>query len=254
MKNLNNHVAIISGALGDIGRAIALELAARGAHIALGDILPDDAATSLLSELEQRGVRACYHRVDVADDAAVFGWVEAVERELGTPDLIVPNAAIVTMADICTVTPAQWRRELAINLDGAFYLAQSAAQQLLRAKKPGRIVFIGSWAAHRPHPPLPTYAVAKAGLRMLMQSLAIELAPHDILVNEVAPGYVDAGLSGKIFDEQPAVKASSLAKVPVRRLIAPADVAFQVAHLCDPENRHTTGSVVLMDGGLSLLS
>jgi NAD(P)-dependent dehydrogenase (short-subunit alcohol dehydrogenase family) len=96
------------------------------------------------------------------------------------------------------------------------------------------------------------YSVSKAGLRMLCQCMALELAPHHITVNEIAPGYVDAGLSGKIFDANPALREEARAKVPNRELISAAEVAAQVAYLCDPENRHITGSTLLMDGGLSL--
>jgi len=253
MKTLENQTAIISGALGDIGRSIARELASRGAAVALGDVRSETDAQPFLDELKNSGFRARYDCVDVSDADAVNHWIENVENEFGAPNLIVPNAAIVTLEGIRTVTSEQWRRELNINLDGAFHLAQSASLRLLHHQKSGRIVFIGSWAAHAPHPHIPAYSVAKAGLRMLMKCLALDLAPHDILVNEVAPGYVDAGLSGKIFDENPQMRAEAEAKVPVRRLISSGEVALEVAHLCEPQTRHTTGSVVLMDGGLSLL-
>jgi NAD(P)-dependent dehydrogenase (short-subunit alcohol dehydrogenase family) len=82
--------------------------------------------------------------------------------------------------------------------------------------------------------------------------MALELGPHGILVNEVAPGYVDAGLSGRFFNEQPGSRENAERRVPIHKLIVPQDVALQVAHLCDPENKHMTGSVLLMDGGLSL--
>jgi len=253
MKTLENQTAIISGALGDIGRAIARELASRGAAVALGDVRPQNDAQPFLDELKADGFEARYSQVDVSDADAVTCWVEEVENTFGVPNLIIPNAAIVTLENIRSVTPEQWRRELNINLDGAFHLAQSGALRLLEKQKSGRIVFIGSWAAHAPHVHLPAYSVAKAGLRMLMKCLALDLAPEDILVNEVAPGYVDAGLSGKIFNENPKLRAEAEAKVPVRRLISSQEVALEVAHLCEPQTRHTTGSVVLMDGGLSLL-
>lgn len=254
VQQLAGRVAIISGAVGDIGAAIARELAARGAAIALGDIAEASRAAPLLEELRNTGAGARYDIVDVSDPEAVAAWVGRVEEAFGAPDLIIPNAAIVTLRGVAAITPAQWQRELNINLDGAFYLAQSAAQRLLHHQRPGRIVFIGSWAGHAPHVALPTYCVGKAGLRMLMKCMALELAPHDILVNEVAPGWVDAGLTGRIYDDNPGSREDSRAKVPVRRLIAPGEVAYEVAHLCDPAVRHTTGSVALMDGGLSLLS
>lgn len=253
MGNLSGHIAIISGGLGDIGRAIGAELAQRGADIAIGDILTPDKAQPLLAEIHALGRRARYDRVDVSDAVAVREWVAAVEADFGVPDLIIPNAAIATLADIRAITPEQWDREIRVNLYGVYHLAQAGALRLLEHKKPGRIVFIGSWAAHAPHTHIPAYCVAKAGLRMLCRCMAADLAKDEILVNEVAPGYVDAGLSGRIFKEQPEMRAKAERTVPIGRLIQPEEVAMQVAHLCDPTNRHMTGSILLMDGGLSLL-
>jgi NAD(P)-dependent dehydrogenase (short-subunit alcohol dehydrogenase family) len=252
MSNLKGHIAIISGGLGDIGRAIALDLARRGADISIGDVLEVDKASKLLGEIRKLDRRAQYYRVDVSDAKGVNQWVADTERDLGTATLIIPNAAIVTLADFRSVTSEQWNRELRINLDGAFHLAQTGTQELLTKKKEGRVVFIGSWAAHYPHTHIPAYCAAKAGLRMLCKCMALELAPHGILVNEVAPGYVDAGLSAKLMDLKPGARERAASDVPIQKLILPEDVALQVAHLCDPENKHMTGSVVLMDGGLSL--
>ena len=254
MAELMGSVAVISGGLGDIGQAIARELAARGAAVAISDVRPAADAELFLSELRAEGKRARYDVVDVTDAAIVAAWIQAVEEDFGVPDLIIPNAAIVTLRNWETVTPDEWTRELNINLTGSFHLAQHGAKRLRAAEKPGRIVFVGSWAAHAAHPNIVAYSVAKAGLRMLMQCLALELAPHGILVNEVAPGYVDAGLSGRIFDDNPGTREIAAARVPTHELISAAEVAAQVAHLCDPMNRHVTGSVLLMDGGLSLVT
>jgi NAD(P)-dependent dehydrogenase (short-subunit alcohol dehydrogenase family) len=247
-------VAIISGGLGDIGQAIALELARRGADIAVCDLLEPQRAEALRVEVEALGRRLRYDRVDVSDALAVARWVMAVEAELGVANLIVPNAAIVTQADSRAITPEQWSRELRVNLDGAFYLAQAGVARLLEHKRPGRVVFVGSWAAHAPHTHIVAYCAAKAGLRMLGRCMALELASHNILVNEVAPGYVDAGLSAQIFRDQPERRARAERTVPLGTLISAEEVAAQVAYLCDPANRQITGSVLLLDGGLSLLT
>ncbi len=254
MTMLSGQTAIISGGAGDIGSAIARALARQGANVALGDIVEAERVESLLMELRALGRRARYDRVDVGDAQAVADWVTAAATECGAPTLIVPNAAIVTLKDLQSLMPQEWERELQINLNGAFYLAQAAARRLLRDQSPGRIVFVGSWAAHAVHTGLPAYCVAKAGLRMLCKCLALELAPHGILVNEVAPGYVDAGLTGRIFEARPERRENALTTVPNHALITADEVAAQVAHLCDPANRHMTGSVLLMDGGLSLVS
>jgi len=249
---LKGNVALISGGLGDIGRAIALELASRGADVALGDVLDSTKATGLLDTLSSKGVRARYDRVDVSDANAVRQWIDTVERDIGLPSLIVPNAAIVNVSDVRSVTPEDWARHMRINLDGSFFLAQMAALKLSAAKKPGRIVIIGSWAGHAPHLKIPAYCASKAALRMGMKCLALEFAKDNILVNEVAPGFVDAGLSGRLFDENPGTREIAAQRVPVKRLITAQEVALQVAWLCDPSNVHVTGSVLLMDGGLSL--
>jgi NAD(P)-dependent dehydrogenase (short-subunit alcohol dehydrogenase family) len=254
METLNGQVALISGGLGDIGRAIAHELAKRGADIALGDVRPTGESENTLAKLRRSGRRARYDQVDVSDATAVADWLRIVEADLGVVTLIIPNAAIVTLKNIHTLSPEEWQRELNINLSGGFYMAQAAALRLVEQKREGRIVFTGSWAAHAPHPHIPAYSVAKAGLRMLCKCMALDLAPHGILVNEVAPGYVNAGLSAQVWQEQPERREQANARVPVKRLIEPEEVALQVAHLCEPANRHTTGSVLLMDGGLSLLT
>lgn len=251
-RSLQGQVGIISGGLGDIGRAVAVELARRGADVAVGDILDPSAADPILRRVRALRRRCRYDRVDVTDAAAVGDWVGRVEADLGVPTLIVPNAAVVSLTSLDRLTPEGWRQELAVNLDGAFHLAHTATRRLLVAGKPGRVVFIGSWAAHTVHTHIPTYCVSKAGLRMLCQCMAAELAPHGIGVNEVAPGYVDAGLSGRHFQADPDSREACRASVPNGALIEAEEVARQVAFLCEPDARHYVGATFVMDGGLSL--
>ncbi|MEO8764177.1 MAG: SDR family oxidoreductase [Ginsengibacter sp.] len=252
-KLFENETAIISGGLGDIGRALAVEFAKEGANIALCDMLVPSYATEFLEELNQFNIKSHYSQVDVVDAEAVKNWILTAEKELGIASIIVANAAIVTYGTIHDITPGQWSRELRVNLDGAFHVTQCATARLLHHGHPGRVVFIGSWAAHSVHPKIPAYCVSKAGLRALCKCMALELAPHNILVNELAPGYVDAGLSGRSFEKDPVMKKESTQKVPVKKLISAQQVAQQVVMLCHPLNEHMTGSTVLMDGGLSLL-
>src|ERR1043166_1699486 len=109
----------------------------------------------------------------------------------------------------------QWQRTIDVNLTGAFFMAQAAARRMVKRKIRGRLVFIGSWAGHVPHPRIAAYGVAKAGLRMAMQCFAIELAPHGILVNEIAPGIVDAGLSAKLMARKPGRREMVRKKIPM---------------------------------------
>lgn len=253
-KDFAGRVALISGGLGDIGRSIARHLAEGGAHIAIGDLHPNDKATLFLEELQSLGIKAVYRIVDIAKADDVRNWVEECQQLLGVPDIIIANAAIVTLANLHELTPQEWEREIAVNLTGPFYQCKFASEKLVASKKPGHIVLIGSWAAHVVHAHIPAYSVSKAGLRMLGKCLALELAPHGILVNEIAPGYVEAGLTAQIWETNPHLRQKSEDKVPVKRLIKAEEVAAQVAHLCKMENRHMTGGTLLMDGGLSLLS
>lgn len=253
-KLFTKRTVLISGGLGDIGRAIAREFARLGANIALGDISPASRAEAFLDELGRFSVATQYTPVDVTDADAVRAWVQTVEDNLGVADLIIANAATVTPKRIHEISPEEWSAEIRVNLDGAFFLTQTATARLLAHRLPGRVVFVGSWAAHAVHPHIPAYSVAKAGLRMLCQCLALELAPHQILVNEIAPGYVNAGLSARFWEKEPALAEQAREQVPIRKLISAEAVARQVIQLCHPDNEHMTGSTLLMDGGLSLLT
>lgn len=253
-KMFSNQTVIISGGLGDIGFAIACEFARQGASVAIGDLLSFDEAREFILKLKRFEIRCHYYQIDVTDAKAIQDWIVDVEHELSIPTIIIANAATATPAGIHQITADQWSRELRVNLDGAFYLTQATTARLLDKKLPGRVVFIGSWAAHAVHINLPAYCVSKAGMRMLSKCMALELAPHNILVNELAPGFVEAGLSGRFWKDNPNMKKQAEEKVPVRKLITTQAVAEQVVQLCHPQNEHITGSTTLMDGGLSLLT
>jgi glucose 1-dehydrogenase len=252
-KLFNGHTVLISGGLGDIGRATILSFASQGAAIALSDLAAEDVSASFVDSIKALGVPCMYATVDVSNAVAVEDWVRQTEREIGTPTIIIANAAVATIASIHEITPEQWSRELRVNLDGAFFMAQAATALLVKKKLPGKVVLVGSWAAVKVHQHMPAYSVAKAGLSMLCRCLALELANHDILVNEIAPGYVAAGLSGRIWAANPGRKEAAIQRVPIRRVMGAEEVAQQIIFLCHPDNRHMTGSTLLMDGGLSLL-
>ncbi|MGX5819768.1 SDR family NAD(P)-dependent oxidoreductase [Chitinophaga lutea] len=235
-------IVLISGGLGDIGRAAAKAFADAGANVAVGDVQASAPAD----------LAAHYTRVDVSDAAAVEAWVGAVEKALGPVDIVIANAATVTIADLYSITPEQWTRELRVNLDGAFFVSRAATARMKAGGRPGSVVFVGSWAAEKVHPAIPAYAVSKAGMRMLCKTMALDLAPYGIMVNEIAPGYVDAGLSRKVWELAPEQKEEARKRTPVGQLITSEEIAAQLLYLCDPRNRHITGSVLLMDGGLSL--
>src|SRR5690606_11206709 len=141
----------ISGGLGDIGWATALEFAKEGASIALGDIHLESAAEEYLLIMKQHKAVCHYDRVDVTDAKAVRAWVDEIEGVINVPSIIIANAATVTLGGMHDITPEEWDKELAVNLNGSFYLTQYATARLLEQKMAGRVVFVGSWAGATVH-------------------------------------------------------------------------------------------------------
>lgn len=251
MSELNGSIAVISGGLGDIGRAIALELARRGADVAVCDLHDEGRADLLAREIEAFGRRFRCDLLDVSEADAVCEWIRLVEEDLGLPDLIIPNAGITLLRPLLELKPHELDHLLKVNLFGAFHLAQAGARRLVEKKRTGRIVFTGSWAAHAPHSSVPAYCVTKAALRMFGRCLALELAPHGILVNEVAPGWVDAGVARDHWRQDPTLRERSNKLIPIGEHVETLEVAVHVANLCDPRLRATTGGYLLCDGAMS---
>jgi glucose 1-dehydrogenase len=251
---LSGKIAVLSGALGDIGLATVSALLERGARVALGDLAPESEAQVRLEALFPDALDSLFYtRVDVSDETEVESWLARVAAQHGTPSVAISNAAIVEAGSALEVDATVWRRQIEVNLNGAFWVARGAARLMLASGVEGRIVLVGSWAAHAPHPQICAYSVAKAGLRMACQCLALELAPHGILVNEVAPGFVDAGLSAQLFAADERLKTRSRERVPTGEILLAEEVAREILALCDFSRRHLTGSCVVVDGGLSLL-
>ncbi len=238
--------AVVTGASGSIGAAIADHLAGLGARVGASDLTVGAAAPI--------GDRRAFASVDVTQSAAVDAWVADLDSRWGSPTIGIICAGISRAGRLIETSDADWTSVIDVNLTGAFYSARAVIRRMVAAGRGGRIVFVGSWAAHSPHPHIGAYSASKAGLRALAQTLALDHAADGILVNEVAPGIVDAGVSAQLFRSDPALERRTRAAIPDGSLISPDDVARDVAFLCSPENRHTTGAVLVSDGGLSLAS
>ena len=249
---LNGSKAIISGGLGDIGCAVAVELASRGADIGTCDIHDEVKSVALAEQIEKLGRKFCYHRVDISRFSEVEQWILDVHGKLGTPNLIIANAGIAKFSTMRQVAADEWDQHIQVNLNGAFYMARTAANLLVAGKKTGRIVLVGSPAADFAQTKIAAYCASKAGISSLCRCLAAEYAADGILINEIRPGMVDAGVSAAEFRRNPGLREQVIEQMPVKYLIKPEEVACQIAHLCHPTNRHMTGSILTMDGGLSL--
>jgi len=250
--SLEGRTAIVSGGAGDIGGTAAEELARRGADVAIGDIADPEQARSRVERIEAMGRRCLYTRVDASDSDAVVEWIDEVESSLALPDIVVGTAAVATFKNIRSISFEEWRREFDVNVNGYFYLARTVANRLEAQKKGGRIVLVGSAAANGITLAVSTYCITKTAVRKLVECLAAQYARSGILVCDVSPGIVDAGLTGAAMREDPSLRPDVEAAVPTRKLSQPEDIAFQIGHLCEPECRHITGSTLYVDGGMNL--
>ncbi len=251
--NLRGQVAIVTGGSSGIGRAVALEMAQCGAHVAF--CFRDDGAQSRLAaqavsgELRQQEVRSYFRSCDVRDSKDVNAFVAEVMEELGAIHVLVNNAGIGRDRALWHMQDHEWEAVLRTNLDGAFFFTRAVAHHM-RAQEYGKIVNITSVHGIRSEFGISNYASSKAGLIALSRSTAVELGPRNINVNAVAPGYIRTtrltdGVSSEILDR--AREQSVLG-----RLGDPQDVAGTVLFLCSEVARHITGAVIPVDGGYLL--
>ena len=235
---LEQRVFLVTGACGDIGRAIVSGLSARGAVVAASDVLDSDESDYLQADVRRP-----------EDVDRLLAWV--LDR-YGHIDGLVAAAGVVHWATALEVTYEQWRHVLEVNLEGAFLVAQAVGRELARAGRRGAIAFVGSWIGAAAARGLLPYCVSKAGLDMLAQCLALELAPHGIRVNVVAPGVVDAGVSAQIFRDVPERRKALEDVIPLGSLGRPEQVADAVAYLLSDAAEYVTGSTLIVDGGIRL--
>jgi NAD(P)-dependent dehydrogenase (short-subunit alcohol dehydrogenase family) len=233
--------ALVTGAAGGLGAAIASRLARDGYRVAIVDT--DEAAARAQAA---RLPHAESFAADVTDEAAI----EAVLDAFGdVPDVLVNNAGIVRFGPLLEHSVADFRKVLDVNLTGTFIVTCAVARRMV-ARGSGAIVNITSLNAVAPSPDAGAYPASKAGVALLTQHFALVLGPHGIRVNAVAPGFIDAGMSAPIYEDA-VVRSARGAQVPVGSLGTAEDVAEAVAFLASDRARYTTGHQLMVDGGLS---
>ena len=254
---IENKNAIITGGASGIGRATARRFFAEGANVMIAD-RNLAAAEQLAGELAASGRKVVAHKVDVSDETQVDAMVKRAVRELGGVDILVAAAAIPYAGfggaedrhrTIVDKPFAEWRELLSINLDGVFLVDRAVARAMVKAGRGGRIINISSIMALRPAVNSSDYCVSKAGVWMLTKVLALELAPHRITVNAIAPGGVRTPMLGAALERDPKMEQAIVDSVPLHRIAEPEELAATALFLASDDAAYYTGALLHVNGG-----
>ncbi len=243
---LKDRVAIVTGAARGIGRAIALELARRGAAVVVNYHTSEAAAHEVVEHIRAQGGRALAHKADVSRMDEANGLVKAALDAFGKLDILVNNAGITRDTLLMTMSEEDWDAVIAADLKSVFNCCKAAVRPMIRARY-GRIINISSVVGLAGQGGQTNYAAAKAGIIGFSKSLAKELGSRNITVNVVAPGFIPTALTDVLSEEQ---KQAVLKATPLGRFGTPEEVAYAVAFFASDEAAFITGAVLTVDGGL----
>jgi 3-oxoacyl-[acyl-carrier protein] reductase len=243
-----NKTAIVTGAGQGIGFEIVRQLLNLGARVLLNDSDKDLAQNA--GHLLDAGGRCHVLAGDAGDIDFIRGMVDSAVRLFGRIDMVVANAGLTLFGDFFDYPPESFERVMRLNLGGSFFLAQAAAREMRRQGEGGSILFMSSVTGHQAHRHLTAYGMSKAALEMLARNLVIELSPHRITVNAVAPG---ATLTQRTAGDDRYENTWS-ALTPMGRPATVADIARAVLFLIGPDARQITGQTLIVDGGWTAIS
>ena len=248
-KTLEQRVAIVTGGSRGIGRAIALELAARGASVVVNYNSSPDKAEEVVKEIEAAGGKAAVFQADVSDFEAAGNLVKFAVETFGDLHILVNNAGITRDTVIMMMSEENWDAVINTNLKSTFNCSKAAVKHMMR-KRYGRIVNIASVAGQMGNPGQTNYSASKAGQIGFTKALAREIAARKITVNAVAPGFVET----EILDAMPkGTLEAALKLVPLARTGQPEEIAYAVAFLASDQAGYITGQVLGVDGGMAMM-
>jgi NAD(P)-dependent dehydrogenase (short-subunit alcohol dehydrogenase family) len=239
----------VTGANSGIGRAIALALAASGARVAVNFVVNPQQADAVVGEIKAGGVEALALMADVSDAAQVAAMFAALDLAWGGIDILVSNAGIDGVAAVgWEADPAQWGRVLDINLGGAFLCAREALRRMT-AQKSGVVLAVSSVHELIPWTGYSAYTASKAGLSMLMKTLAQEAAPFGVRALALGPGAIKTSINAAVWND-PKTYADLIAKIPLGRMGTTEEIAAAAVFLVSDQAAYVTGTTLFVDGGM----
>jgi glucose 1-dehydrogenase len=255
---LRGQKALVTGANSGIGEGVARALAAAGAAVVVNYVSKPETAQRVVEEIKTHGVEAMAIRADVSQEPEVEAMFGQMLSAWGSIDILVSNAGLQRDAPITDMTLEQWNLVLGVNLTGTFLCARAAARAMIRrgprpevSRATGKIVCISSvhevipWAGHA------NYAASKGGVKLFMQSLAQELAPHRIRVNSIAPGAIQTPINRAAWETPEALQAL-LRLIPYGRIGVPEDIGRAAVWLASDDADYVHGQTIFVDGGMTL--
>lgn len=249
--DLTGHVALVTGGNGGIGLGMAMGLARAGATLAIWGTNPDKNAAAA-ERLAEVGGAVHTERCDVSDEAAVEAAFAATVAALGKVDSLFANAGISGwVPSITDCTLEEWRRVMAVNLDGAFLTMRAAARHMVDRGEGGSIIAVSSTSAIHGAPNQPHYGTSKTALLGLVRAMAVGLARHRVRVNAILPGWTDTDMLAPGASNERFVDAT-VKRTPVRRWADPDEFGTLAAYLADPSLTFHTGDSITMDGGYTV--
>ncbi|MGW1553377.1 SDR family NAD(P)-dependent oxidoreductase [Streptomyces sp. NPDC002346] len=248
--DLTGRTAVVTGAARGLGRSFAVGLAEAGADVVLVDLPGADGVAETAAAVEALGRRFWTYGQDLSDIEALAGFVDAVRAETGPLHILVNNAGTAALERFNEITPASWSHIMRVNVDAVFFLSQRIAEHMTADGVAGRIITITSKNALVAEAGLAHYNASKAAAQLLTETLAVELAPHGITANTLAPGMVETPIDGEFPFDREAFESAYRERIPLGRYAQPDECVGALLLLASDAGAYLTGARLVVDGGV----